>query len=121
MKNSFSILLLAFLCTTTNVFAQNKTEKFCKVRFNFYTIHGQPKTEITVDYGQRDSAYAIKDTAITNALEKTKSFNSDVSVFNYMASLGWQIVSTIPYGGYSAGNEGHIYIYECLFKQSLAN
>jgi hypothetical protein len=95
MKNRFPILLLAFLCIAGNVFSQNKTEKFCKVHFASYAIHGQPKTEITVDYGQRDSAYAIKDTMITNALEKIKSFNSDVSVFNYMASLGWQIVSTV--------------------------
>ena len=108
------LLLLAFVFTSTSIFAQDSTstkiERYCKLVAQVKAF--SKKLSIDIDLGEKSKFFAFKDKRIKTDLEKIKDFNSEVDALNYMGTLGWTLVNA-----FVIGNGPNIYYL--YFKKSF--
>jgi hypothetical protein len=84
----YSIIILLF--ASNFLYAQNKTDKYCKViiRKNF-------GYRPSIEFGT--VGLPFKDSTVTNNLQAIKNNKNDVDVLDYMSRNGWILVSTVSY------------------------
>ncbi len=91
MKN-IVLTLLALLCLITSSFAQNKINKYCEIK-TFQRGVGN-KIGVMISIGEIDSLFSFKDSTVKTSLQKVETLKTVSDVLNYMASLGWTLISS---------------------------
>jgi hypothetical protein len=97
MKTTCLLLLLNTLFFAPAAFAQSKTERYC-----FLEIVGNMgkdgAQQLLVSLGPNDSLYAaFKDTTVITKLKKVELIKDYKDGFNYLGSLGWNVVALPPF------------------------
>jgi hypothetical protein len=84
------LLLPMWAMAQTDSLANKAEEQYCmvtEVPKSFSTA-----VNISVDFGQRGKMFGVQ--RLKDEEGKVKAFNSIVDALNYMASMGWELVST---------------------------
>jgi hypothetical protein len=117
MKTNILLVLLVCTAMVSNVKAQSKQYKYCRLTAtekNTITNNENiiSKHEIiNVDFGNNVNSYEIKDTSGISIGEKIESITNVIDALNYLSSLGWDYVNTVsPVVGYSRNFTYYMYI-----------
>ncbi len=97
MKKIIGCVLISVFSFNSFSLAQTKIEKFCQVIIeprNGFTV----KTKAVISFGESDSLFLFKDSLVLVQLRKVNELKTSTDVLNYMSSIGWTLVSVIPFG-----------------------
>ena len=95
MKTTCLLLLLNTLFSTA--FAQSKTERYCFLQI-IGNMGKDGAQQLLVSLGPNDSLYAaFKDTTVIARLKKVELIKDYKDGFNYLGSLGWNVVALPPF------------------------
>ncbi|MEO5909281.1 MAG: hypothetical protein ABIP95_00250 [Pelobium sp.] len=89
-------LILFFVCLTSSIIAQSKTDDATKSSYVFCELIAKStklntKTRVAVDFGLENPKF--KDTRLKDEdTGKIKTFNSMIDALNYMSEKGWEFV-----------------------------
>jgi hypothetical protein len=89
-KVLFSLFILSVF--VTHIRAQSKVFKYCEITAT-EGLRGNASTYII--QGKIDSLFSFKDSTVKSNLEKVNTFRTLPDALNYMASLGWVLVTGI--------------------------
>jgi len=74
--------------------AQTRGTKYCQVIFkSHYGKKNAISTDFTINLGAEDRGVSSEDDLTKDELEKLKSLHSTIGILNYMASIGWTMVT----------------------------
>ncbi|MBS1597472.1 MAG: hypothetical protein JST75_04560 [Bacteroidetes bacterium] len=111
-----SVAICLFLFTAAKASCQSKIEKYCIVEA--YHKNGfSTKISIRLVNGEVDSLFSFADSAVKNNLAKIKELNSIPDALNYMANLGWTLVTATTF---STGGSTNLYFKKEFEKSELA-
>lgn len=82
----------------------HKTEKYCEIRYKFsepiVDQSGKYRlvdgTEGVVIFDKNVNAKLFQDSIVVNKLDNVTICKSSIDVINYMASIGWYLISAVP-------------------------
>lgn len=89
----FCLLLLLFL--RLPAFGQPAVDKFCVVTIVGGGFTGD-RYKAHLSMGEVDSLFRFRDVSVVEKLKQVNSLTNAVDVMNYMALLGWSVVSLAP-------------------------
>lgn len=110
MKKKYFLLFILLGIVLTS-FGQIKIVKYCEI---MATEGLRDKAGIYINYGNTDSLFSFKDSTIKSNMKKVEAFRTVPDALNYMASLGWTLVTTA-----NAGTAGSLrFFFKKEFEKS---
>jgi hypothetical protein len=94
MKKLFITLAIGVMCHS--VVAQNKSVRYCEIVSFESGFKG--KIHISFSQGEVDSLFSFTDSTIKNSLIKVSRLKTISDLLNYMASLGWDLITVTAIG-----------------------
>ncbi|MBS1665742.1 MAG: hypothetical protein JST58_00045 [Bacteroidetes bacterium] len=90
MKKKLFLPVIVLLISFSICSGQEKVEKYCEVRI-YSRWNDDNRQKISINIGNTDTNF--KDSSILNSLLAIDNFHNTVDVLDYMAKLGWDIVT----------------------------
>jgi hypothetical protein len=83
-------ILFALMAICNYSIAQNKITRYVEIVTQKYNNR---RTDINMSISRVDSLFSFKDSTIKINLNKVSTFNTVPDALNYMASLGWTLIT----------------------------
>ena len=111
MKTAVILCVLSLLWQ--GVVAQ-KVERYLEITMGTKWKKGKNVGTVEVSFGEDTTLLTVKDKLDKEKIMAVERYSNGIDVFNYLASLGWTLVSAIPYL-----SDGNTVGYNYYFKTSL--